>query len=126
MSGWGSTEPPDYSEDREAEVAPPVLGSEMIEGDDAPDELFTPTARPVTEGDITLVLRHLEDGNLAMLVYSSLELLTAGCGEGQPWMGFRAHALHDLQHAAGASVVLWDALLHPIARQYGEYVEEGL
>ena len=126
MSRWGSTEPPDYSEDRQAEVTPPVLGSEMIEDDHAPDELFTPTARPVTEGDITLVLRDLEDGGRAMLVYSSLDLLTAGCGEDQPWMGFRARALHDLQHAAGASVVLWDALLPSNVRQNGNYYEEGL
>ncbi|WP_169515725.1 SAV_915 family protein [Amycolatopsis nigrescens] len=106
-------------------VAPAVLGSEMIEDDDTPDELFTPTARAVTEDDMTLVLRELEDGGRAMLVYSSLDLLAAGCGEQQPWMGFRAHALHDLQHAAGASVVLWDPLVDPVVRQYGEYDEEG-
>ncbi|RZS36979.1 type III secretion system (T3SS) SseB-like protein [Herbihabitans rhizosphaerae] len=108
-------------------VAPSVLGGEMagVDADDVPDQLFTPTATAVAGDDVTLVLRELEDGRRAMLVYTSLEKLVAGCGDEQPWMAFRAEALHTLQHTAGASDVYWDALLDPAVRQYGSFGEES-
>lgn len=118
---------PFYDTERTVAAAPPVIGTEMMGADEqVVDELFTPTARPVAGEDATLVLRELDDGSgrHAMLVYQSLEALIQGCGEQQPWMGFRLTHLHDLQHLAGADVVLWDADLAPEDRQVGEY-EEG-
>lgn len=118
---------PSYDSERTVGVAPPVIGTEMMGTDDEQvvDELFTPTARPVAGEDATLVLRELQDGSgrHAMLVYQSLEVLIQGCGEEQPWMGFRLAHLHDLQHLAGADVVIWDADLAPEDRQVGEYDE---
>jgi hypothetical protein len=56
-------------------------------------------------------VRHLDDGRLALLVYSTLELLVAGCGKAQPWMAVRLErpgSVDELARLAGAEVVLRD------------------
>lgn len=126
MSRRGSTEPPDYSEGRDVEVARPVLGSEMIEDEDAPTVLYLPTATPARGEELAFVLRDLEDGRRALLVYSSLERLVAGCGDEQPWISIRAEALPEFESLAEPDVLLWDAVLAPEIRQYGSYELEDM
>lgn len=106
-----------------AEVSRPVLGAEMTE--EAPQVVYIPTAAPMRGEDLTVVLRELEDASVALLVYSSLDLLVDGCGEEQPWIGFHTAGLEELQHQVGADLVLWDATLAPEIRQYGEYGEDS-
>ncbi|RZQ65217.1 SAV_915 family protein [Amycolatopsis suaedae] len=106
---------------RTVEVAPAVLGPEMIEADDLPDTLHTPTAAPMRDDGVTFVLRTLDNGSRALLVFSSLENLVRGCGDDQPWTAFRSQAVHEFQHLAEADTVLWDPVLAPEIRQYGEY-----
>ncbi|WP_158885019.1 SAV_915 family protein [Amycolatopsis anabasis] len=118
--------PPEFSDDREIAVTRSVLGSEMIEDDDAPTVLYLPTAAPVTGDEVAFVLRDLDDGSRALLVYSSLERLVEGCGDEQPWLSIRAETLSEFQYLAEADVVLWDPVLAPAIRQYGNYDTEDL
>jgi hypothetical protein len=65
---------------------------------------------------------HLDDGRTALLVYSSLRLLVAGCGKSQPWVAVRlesADALNELARLAGADVILRDVDLPTEARHTG-------
>ncbi|KAA9152403.1 hypothetical protein FPZ12_036950 [Amycolatopsis acidicola] len=121
MSRWGGAQPPDCRTDRDIQVARPVLGPEMIEDEDAPTVLYLPTATPVHGEELAFVLRDLEGGQRALLVYSSLEQLVAGCGDEQPWVGIRAEALPEFETLTEPDVVLWDAVLAPEIRQYGGY-----
>jgi hypothetical protein len=93
--------------------------------DQAPTVLFIPTATPLRgEDEVGLVLRELDTDHLAILVFTSPEMLLRGCGNEQPWIGVKPEALHELQHLSGADVALWDVVLDPAVRQFGEY-EEG-
>ncbi|QGK71478.1 hypothetical protein GIY23_19935 [Allosaccharopolyspora coralli] len=109
-------------------VAPPVFGAAHAEPLDdegeLPGQVFLPSER-VTDRDqeVTLELRHLADGTTAMLAYTSLESLVAGCGNGQPWIAVRGNSVDDLQQRAGADVVLWDAAV-PLEQRRVEGVEE--
>lgn len=94
--------------------------------DQAPTVLYIPTAAPLRgEDEVSLVLRELDTDQLAILVFTSREMLLRGCGNEQPWIGVKPEALHELQHLSEADVVLWDVVLDPAVRQFGEY-EEGL
>lgn len=52
-----------------------------------------------------LQLRHMEDGRLAVLAYTSLELLVAGCGPRQSWIAAPVEELETLQSLAGFDVI---------------------
>lgn len=97
-------------------IAPAVLAAEY-EGQQAGDAVFVPSRR-VRRGDAeaTLELRRTEDGQLAMLAYSSLELLVDGCGEGQPWVAVPRERVAGLLSLSEADVVLWDVALSPEQR----------
>lgn len=104
-------------------IEPETFGTE---DERAATVLWTPTAAPLREGqELLLVLRALEDGQRAMLVFTSYEALVAGCGEDQPFVSFRAEGVQAFQEQAGADVVLWDAVLAPEVRQEGEYATGG-
>jgi hypothetical protein len=59
---------------------------------------------------IHLELRLLADGRSALLAYSSLDSLVAGCGAAQPWVAVRtaADGLAELARLCGADEALWD------------------
>jgi hypothetical protein len=79
-------------------------------------------ARRFHPGDTTarFELRLLADGRSALLAYTSLDLLVAGCGEAQPWVAVRLAALDGLAKLArlcDADEALWDVNIPPEARQ---------
>lgn len=66
--------------------------------------------------EATLELRRTVDGALAVLAFSSLDLLVAGCGASQPWVAVPMDRVEDLVGLAGADEVLWDVELTPAQR----------
>lgn len=105
-------------------AAPAVIGeqpgSEQRPNEQAHSEqeaAFVPSQR-LRDGDaeVTLELRQTEDGQLAMLAYSSLELLVDGCGQAQPWVAVPTDRVDGLASQGGAETVLWDVGLTPEQR----------
>lgn len=58
--------------------------------------------------DTKLQLRYLEDGLLALPVFSSLDQLIADCGEGQPWVAIPAERVEEFRHIVGADLTVLD------------------
>ncbi len=110
--------------DSRDQVAPAVFGAAHMDPLDSdgelPEQVFLPCER-ITRSDeeVTLELRHLTDGTTAMLAYTSLDSLVAGCGNGQPWVAVEGNAVDDLHQRAGADVVLWDAAV-PLEQRRAE------
>jgi hypothetical protein len=74
-----------------------------------PDMVFVPS-EPVNArtGQARLQLRRIRDGRLAVLAYTSLDLLVAGCGESQGWIAAPVEQLEKLQPLAGFDVIALD------------------
>jgi hypothetical protein len=72
--------------------------------------LFVACTLPVpgTE-EVALALKPLEDGRLAMLVFTSLDSLVAGCGDEQPWVALTEARIEDAFQRSAADVVAIDA-----------------
>jgi hypothetical protein len=83
----------------------------------AADSTYIPS-RPLRAGDAEAILelRRTEEGQLAVLAYSSLALLVAGCGEEQPWVAVPRDRVTELCRLTGADAVLWDVGLEPAQR----------
>ena len=105
-------------------AAPSVIGAEHMEpldGDEQlPEQVFLPAER-ITDPNqpVTLELRVLADGTTAMLAYTSLDTLVAGCGDGQPWIAVGGQDVEDLQQRSEADTVLWDAAV-PLEQRRGQ------
>lgn len=98
-------------------VAAPVIGAGFDEGEPV---AYVPSQRgSLSDEQVALELRHTVDGRLAMLAYSSLDFLVAGCGEAQPWVAVPAERVTELQRLSGAETVLWDVALFPDQRRDG-------
>ncbi|GAA2160738.1 SAV_915 family protein [Actinomadura napierensis] len=74
--------------------------------------VYVPSRR-FQQGDTAaeFALSLFEDGRRVLPLYSSLELLVAGCGEDQPWVAVQLRAPEGIEKFAeltGADVVLWD------------------
>ncbi|WP_243793166.1 SAV_915 family protein [Saccharopolyspora gloriosae] len=105
-------------------VAPAVLGAENLPPPDAedqpPQQVFLPAERIKDRNQpVTLELRALTDGTTAMLAFTSLEALVAGCGPAQPWIAVDGSSIPDLQQRCAADQVVWDAAV-PASQQRGE------
>jgi hypothetical protein len=88
----------------------------MTEADESgaqwPDTVFVPTeASHDHEAEVAINLRRTEGGELALLVYSTLEHLVASCGENQPWVQIPTDELDDLQAELPYDMVLLDIAL---------------
>ncbi|WP_345358301.1 SAV_915 family protein [Saccharopolyspora cebuensis] len=96
------------SEEREM-VAPAVLDSASGVDEEHGELAYVPSKK-FTRGDreAVLELRATEDGQIAVLAYSSLALLVEACGERQPWVSLRWAALQELQRRGDADVILWN------------------
>ncbi|MEV0088467.1 SAV_915 family protein [Saccharopolyspora sp. NPDC050642] len=104
------------------QVAPPVLGPEYSgqESGDGPERLHVPVQRVAADrSEAGVALRRLPDGRLALLVYSSAELLAECCGEHQSWIAIRTGDLHEVRHRCAADLVIWDAPLPAELRERG-------
>jgi hypothetical protein len=116
-SPWASDEP----------NAPGLIGASSNGWPETPPDGSQPVAQVVylpakryRPGDTTaqFELRYLDDGRPALLAYSSLDLLVAGCGDAQPWVAVRletADGLDQLAQICGA-VALWDVNIPAEAR----------
>lgn len=100
-----------------SDSTPSVIGAEFAGAEssddrDGDDLIYIP-CRCVQEGDqdAFLELRPLEDGRVAMLAYSSLDHLVAGCGEAQPWLAVPPRYVSEYENQSGADVVVWDTAL---------------
>ncbi|WP_281290255.1 SAV_915 family protein [Saccharopolyspora dendranthemae] len=89
----------------------------MGEADDD-TAVFLP-AEPVAAGDrqARLELRHTTGGQLALLVYTSLERLVKACGDQQPWISVPVAELHSIAEQVEAEVVLEDIALPDVERR---------
>jgi hypothetical protein len=107
---------PERRQEFEAEVptAPALIESPSCAAaaDQSSSLAYIPSQR-ARQGDaeVVLELRNTEDGQVAVLAYSSLELLVAGCGEAQPWVAIPVDRVEHLPGLAGADVVLWNLAL---------------
>lgn len=94
-------------------------GTARSSGDIEPAMLYAPS-RPFTEGDqqAMLELQPIVGDQFALVVFSSPELLVAGCGQYQPWVSFAEDLLETVRRSTGADVVFKDKALP-------EYVRHG-
>lgn len=96
-------------------VAPSVIGAEYMapldDDDQMPETAYLPTDRASTDDDVELELRDTTDGNRALLAFTSLDQLVAGCGDGQPWVAVPGQHVNDIKARSGSDVVLWDTAL---------------
>jgi len=90
-------------------------GDLTLREDEIPEFVFVPSEYPtggVTE-DTRIQLRRVEGGGVALLAYSSLDLLVANLGEHQPWVAFPGHKVQELLAETGANAAVLDAPLDP-------------
>ncbi|MGB6163217.1 MAG: SAV_915 family protein [Pseudonocardiaceae bacterium] len=87
-------------------------------GDPADMEWVYLPSRPVSgdSGRAELELRRRQDGQLALLAYTSLELLVAGCGAQQPWIAIPVVELEQAQRSAQFDLIALNVLLPPEMR----------
>lgn len=122
MARWSA-----WESEHEAAAVPAVIEPETFgtADEEAPTQVWTPTAHAMRGQELPpFALRELEDGSLAMLVYTSPEAFADGCGTEQPYLALAAEGIQAFQHALGANVVLWDAVLDPALHQQGEYLSD--
>lgn len=70
-------------------------------------------SQPLANPDATLEMRETDDGQLAVMVYSSLETLVAGAGPQQPWIAVSRERVDELVRLSGADGVLLDTVIPP-------------
>ncbi|MGI8309677.1 SAV_915 family protein [Saccharopolyspora hattusasensis] len=98
------------------DVAPSVIGADYVapleDEEELPTTGYIPCER-VNKGDsdVMLELRHTPDGQRALLVFTSLEHLVEGCGDGQTWVAVQREQIEDIKSRSDADVVVWDAAL---------------
>lgn len=111
----------------QGDAAPSVIGADyMAEMNGEPAvEVYVPLEKRMLEGDqdVTISMRQLEDGRLAVLVYTSLDALIAACGNLQPWASIPSDSLDEIQVRSGADMILWDEMLP--ADQRSDATPEG-
>lgn len=108
--------------DADDQAAPPVIGPDYLANDAEferekpaadgrePTVAFLPSEpKHQDDAEVTLELRRTNDDQLAVLAYSSLESLVAGCGERQPWVALPMDSVDTVATESGAGLVLWDA-----------------
>ena len=104
--------------------APPVIGAEYVQEDTrAVETAYLPIDRADTDDDVELELRDTTDGSRALLAFTSLDQLVAGCGDGQLWIAVPGTNVPDIKTRSGSDVVLWDAAL-PLEDRRTRYQEE--
>lgn len=82
-----------------------------------PPMVYLPAQR-VAKGDdeAQLELRHLVDGRLAAVAYSTRQRLVHCCGESQPWVLLPTQVLEEYRERLGIEAVVLDAELPPEPR----------
>lgn len=112
------------------EPADTPAGTAPPSGDVEPAMLYAPS-RPFRAGDeqAMLELQPIVGEQMALPVFSSPELLIAGCGQHQPWVSFPEHRLDEVRRSTGADVVFKDKALPEHVRhpppESGQETQEG-
>lgn len=108
--------PPGQSDEPDEDV-----GGAAPRDDSAGSTVFVPT-REMQRGDSQFLveMRHLQDGRLALLTYSSLDELVECCGDLQPWVQLPADRVEEIRGVAGAEVVVMNQALDPAQRYDAE------
>lgn len=83
-------------------------------------DLWYVPCSPVESGaeQVQLEMREREDGSTALLAYTSLERLVAGCGKEQPWVAVHSGEIEDIQQQANFDLVAFDVELPTDMRPY--------
>lgn len=82
--------------------------------DDTADIVYVASQRlRSSETEATLEMRQTDDGQLAVMVYSSLDTLVAGAGPNQPWIAVPRERVGELVRRGGADGVLLDTVIPP-------------
>ncbi|WP_215548293.1 SAV_915 family protein [Amycolatopsis sp. CA-230715] len=68
------------------------------------------------DGRPALALKPLDDGRLALPLYTALDRLVAGCGDRQPWVAVLESKVEQVFRDSGADVAIVDAELSDDAR----------
>jgi hypothetical protein len=76
-----------------------------------PPMLYVPSAGPSADGSLLLDLRRIDDGRLALLVYTALDRLHTGCGQHQPWALVPTQTLDEIDAVQPYDLVLVDVSL---------------
>lgn len=108
--------------DNGTNIAGPVIGAEHVHDDQTVATAYLPTNQASVDDAVELELRDTTDGNRALLAFTSLEQLVAGCGDGQPWIAVPGTNVADIKIRSGSDVVFWDAAL-PLEDRRTRYQE---
>ncbi len=84
---------------------------EHAQGADAvsfPPVVYVPCTRSDIPGEVSLDLRELRDGRIALLTYSALDRLMDCCGAQQPWVLIASDKLDDVGRSAHFDVIVLD------------------
>ncbi|PXY32345.1 SAV_915 family protein [Prauserella muralis] len=86
-----------------------------------PPVVYLPTgAHSGTDTEETTVeLRRTGDGRVALVAFSAVDRLVAGCGEHQPWMMVRTEHLPTLYDAQPYDVIMLDGVIPEELRHPG-------
>lgn len=77
--------------------------------------VFVPAAsKPDEDGHAEIQLRRTDEDELALPVFTSVEVLVTCCGEDQAWVAFYVGSLPDLVAATGANGIAEDVELPQI------------
>ncbi|PFG34628.1 SAV_915 family protein [Sanguibacter antarcticus] len=76
-----------------------------------PPMLYVPSAGPSPDGSLLLDFRRIEDGRLALLAYTALDRLHAGCGTHQPWALLATQTLDEINAQQPYDLILLDVSL---------------
>lgn len=73
-----------------------------------PPVVYLPCRAPIPGADPTVEMRRLEDGRVALLLYTALDRLARCCGEHQAWALYRTEDLDALRRDTPFDVVMID------------------
>ena len=102
----------------------------MRGGDEAEDDvlLYTP-AHPLSTGDnATFALEpwKLQNGDVAVIAFSSVPKLVKQLGTSQPWIGCGVEQLQTLAHVNGLEQIVVDPTVYPLAMRWAPAHLENL
>jgi hypothetical protein len=86
-----------------------------------PPYIYLPCS-PVSPGDgeVSIDLRRIADGRIALLIYSALDRFVDCCGDQQPWTAIPATDLDRIQQLTGFELIFMDVRIPEQLRRNGD------
>ncbi|MDY6214209.1 MAG: SAV_915 family protein [Schaalia hyovaginalis] len=81
-----------------------MLEEELV----VPPVVYVPTAHGSARFGAEVELRQMDDGRVALLVYTALDRLYSCCGRAQPWVLYPTERLEDLARVTPYDVIFFD------------------